>query len=297
MPGDQVQLTDPKGRTAPSSLAPGKAFHTHRGSVAHDDLIGAPEGSVVDLAGGTRVRRAAPAARRLHAVDAARRRGRLPQGRRADRGHGRHLPRRPGARGGRRLRRADLLAAARDRRGRLLVSYERRPTSPRSPSERGALLRRPASGLAAGDGDCPADRSRRARRGRRTGRRFDRVVLDMLAPWEYVDAAAGRSVPGGLICSYVATTTQLSRSWRHCARTAASPSRRLGDHVRGWHVEGLAVRPEHRMVGHTGFLVTARRLAGGRRRAAAAAPAAVQGRRRRPMAAVRIRKCRPSRPG
>ena len=53
VPGDQVQLTDPKGRKHLVVLQPGKSFHTHRGSVAHDDLIGSPEGSVVKSSGGT----------------------------------------------------------------------------------------------------------------------------------------------------------------------------------------------------------------------------------------------------
>ena len=52
-PGDQVQLTDPKGRQHLVVLQAGKSFHTHRGSLAHDDLIGSPEGSVVRSSGGT----------------------------------------------------------------------------------------------------------------------------------------------------------------------------------------------------------------------------------------------------
>ena len=94
--------------------------------------------------------------------------------------------------------------------------------------------------------------------------RFDRVILDMLAPWEYADAASACLGGGGLICCYVATTTQLSRivealrGQGSFAEPAASETL-----VRGWHVEGLAVRPDHRMVAHTGFLVTARRLADG----------------------------------
>ncbi len=70
-------------------------------------------------------------------------------------------------------------------------------------------------------------------------------------------------MPGGIVCAYVATTTQLSpRSSRplreHGGFTEPEPWESL---VRGWHVEGLAVRPDHQMNGHTGFLVTARRLA------------------------------------
>src|ERR1700734_3320323 len=51
--GDQVQLTDPKGRMHQIVLQPGAAFHTHRGALSHDDLIGAPEGSVVTATSGT----------------------------------------------------------------------------------------------------------------------------------------------------------------------------------------------------------------------------------------------------
>ena len=92
----------------------------------------------------------------------------------------------------------------------------------------------------------------------------DRVVLDMLAPWECVDRVARALTPGGLCIAYVATTTQLGRVTEtlraHGGFTEPQPWESL---VRDWHVEGLAVRPGHKMVGHTGFLVTARRLAPG----------------------------------
>jgi tRNA (adenine57-N1/adenine58-N1)-methyltransferase len=97
-------------------------------------------------------------------------------------------------------------------------------------------------------------------------RRVDRVVLDMLAPWECVDAVADALVPGGLVCAYVATTTQLGRVVEtlraHGGFTEPQPWESL---VRDWHVEGLAIRPGHKMIGHTGFLVTARRMAPGQR--------------------------------
>ena len=93
---------------------------------------------------------------------------------------------------------------------------------------------------------------------------IDRVVLDMLAPWDVLDVVAKAIVPGGVVCAYVATTTQLSRVVetlrQHGSFTEPQSSETM---IRGWHVDGLAVRPDHRMVGHTGFLVTARRLAPG----------------------------------
>jgi len=93
---------------------------------------------------------------------------------------------------------------------------------------------------------------------------FDRVILDMLAPWDCVDATASALAPGGLACCYVATTTQLSRIVEALRGHGGFDEPAAWESLtRGWHVEGLAVRPEHRMVGHTGFLVTARRLAPG----------------------------------
>ncbi len=94
----------------------------------------------------------------------------------------------------------------------------------------------------------------------------DRVILDLLAPWECVDAAGESLRPGGLLCGYVATTTQLSRFVEtlrvHGGFTEPQSWESL---ARDWHVEGLAVRPGHKMIGHTAFLVTARRLAPGQR--------------------------------
>jgi tRNA (adenine57-N1/adenine58-N1)-methyltransferase len=92
----------------------------------------------------------------------------------------------------------------------------------------------------------------------------DRVVLDMLSPWEVLASVTSALTPGGVLCGYVATTTQLSR--------LVEAVRASGDYaepaaweslMRSWHVDGLAVRPDHRMVAHTGFLMTARRLAPG----------------------------------
>jgi tRNA (adenine57-N1/adenine58-N1)-methyltransferase len=91
----------------------------------------------------------------------------------------------------------------------------------------------------------------------------DRVVLDMLAPWEVLPVVSAALRPGGVLVGYVATATQLSRlveALRECGYTEPTAWETL---TRPWHVVGLAVRPEHRMVGHTAFLVTARRLAPG----------------------------------
>jgi tRNA (adenine57-N1/adenine58-N1)-methyltransferase catalytic subunit len=92
----------------------------------------------------------------------------------------------------------------------------------------------------------------------------DRVILDMLAPWECIDAVAAVLVAGGVLCCYVATTTQLARTVETIrAHGGFTEPASWESMIRTWHVEGLAVRPDHRMIGHTGFLVTSRRLAPG----------------------------------
>ena len=90
------------------------------------------------------------------------------------------------------------------------------------------------------------------------------MVLDMLAPWECVSALAEVLIPGGVFCAYVTTTTQLAQTVEtlrvHTGFTEPEATESL---IRAWHVEGLAVRPRHNMVGHTGFVITSRRMAPG----------------------------------
>jgi tRNA (adenine57-N1/adenine58-N1)-methyltransferase catalytic subunit len=96
------------------------------------------------------------------------------------------------------------------------------------------------------------------------GETYDRVILDMLAPWECVEMAANVLRPGGVFLAYVATTTQLSATAEALKAdghfTEPESSETI---VRGWHHEGLAVRPQQRMIGHTGFLIQSRRMAPG----------------------------------
>lgn len=258
--GDTVQLTDAKGRHHSFVLESGKEFHTHRGSIAHDDLIGGPEGVVVKTSGsaaylalrplladftlgmprGAAVVYPKDAAQVVHLGDV------FPGARVIEAGAG------SGALS------CALLRAVGDS-GRVW-SYERRADFAevaRANVERFFAGPHPAWTLTVGDlvESLAAEP---------LAEPADRVVLDMLAPWEVVDAVAGVLAPGGVVTAYVATTTQLSRTVEtlrgHGAFTEPTAWESL---VRGWHVEGLAVRPEHRMIGHTGFLVTARRLAPG----------------------------------
>ena len=95
-PGERVTLTDAKGRKHSVLLAEGGVFHTSKGGIAHDDLIGGPEGVVVHSPGGTAYLALRPLLADVHRDDAARRGGRLPQGRRSDRDGGADIF--PGAR-------------------------------------------------------------------------------------------------------------------------------------------------------------------------------------------------------
>ncbi|HWA65889.1 MAG TPA: tRNA (adenine-N1)-methyltransferase [Mycobacteriales bacterium] len=254
--GDLVQLTDPKGRMHTIALTPGKEFHTHRGVIAHDELIGQPEGIVVTSAGGTDYLALRPllsdyvlsmprGATIVYPKDAAQIVAM------ADICPGAHVVE-AGAGSG--ALTCSLLRAVGS--AGTVTSYERRDEFAdvaRSNVERFFGEAPPTWRLEVGDVvDAPGEAV------------ADRVVLDMLAPWEVVEASARLLVPGGVFCAYVATTTQLSATVEglrtHGGFAEPAPWETL---VRGWHVDGLAVRPDHRMIGHTGFLVTARRLAPG----------------------------------
>ena len=93
---------------------------------------------------------------------------------------------------------------------------------------------------------------------------FDRVIFDMLAPWDCLESAFQALVPGGVLCCYVATTTQLSKTAEAIkARGDFSEPESFETLLRSWHHEGLAVRPMHSMNAHTGFLLFTRKLAEG----------------------------------
>jgi tRNA (adenine57-N1/adenine58-N1)-methyltransferase catalytic subunit len=280
--GDQVQLTDPKGRQHLVVLQPGKLFHTHRGSLAHDDLIGSPEGSVLRSSGGTPYVAVRPlladftlamtrGAAVIYPKDAAQivaLADIFPGARVLEAGAG------SGALS------CWLLRAVGE--AGLLVSYERRADFAdiaRANVERFFGGPHPAWQLRTGDvadvgtvGDLstgPGPDSGTGLDGGTgpgagAGERFDRVVLDMVAPWEEVGTAAQALTGGGVICCYVSTVTQLSRAVEAIREQGSFDEPAAWESLtRGWHVDGLAVRPDHHMVGHTGFLITARRLADG----------------------------------
>ena len=260
--GDRVQLTDPKGRHYTLVLTPGGQYHTHRGAVAHDDVIGQDEGSLVTSAGGT----AYLALRPLLADYVLS----MPRGAQViypkDTGQiimwGDIFP---GARvleagaGSGALTCSLLRAVGPDGR---VTSYEVRADHAEH-AERN---------VTAFFGERPDNWDLRVRdlAGHGTpdevdeAAEADRMILDMLAPWEMLPVAARSVIPGGVLVIYVATTTQLSKVTEALREQQCWTEPQAWETLmRPWHVVGLAVRPEHRMVAHTAFVLTTRRLADG----------------------------------
>jgi len=253
--GDRVQLTDAKGRHYTMLLSPGGEFHTHRGAIAHDDVIGAPEGSVVtstngdpflvlrpllidyvlSMPRGAQVIYPKDAAQIVHEGDI------FPGATVLEAGAG------SGA------LTCSLLRAV-GPTGRV-ISYEVRDDHAVHAARNVDTFfgERPDNwDLVIAD---LADYD---------GPQADRVVLDMLSPWDVLDTVAKALVPGGVLMVYVATVTQLSRIVEALRQQQCWTEPRSWETLqRGWDVVGLAVRPQHNMRGHTAFLVSARRLAPG----------------------------------
>jgi len=254
--GERVRLTDPKGRNHSVLLEAGKTFFTAKGAIEHDALIGAPDGNVVTSSGGTEYLVLRPllenfvtsmprGAAVVYPKDAAQ------IVTMADIFPGAHVVE---AGVGSGALTCSLLRAVVP--GGRVTSYERREDFAEI-AERNvtSFFGAPHPSWTLTVGDLAIDLAERD---------VDRVVLDMLAPWECLPAVADALVPGGMVCAYVATTTQLSRFVETVREHGGFTEPEAWESmVRGWHVEGLAVRPQHRMNGHTGFLTTARRMAPG----------------------------------
>jgi tRNA (adenine57-N1/adenine58-N1)-methyltransferase len=258
--GERVQLTDPKGRLHTITLGAGKQFHTHRGYLAHDQLIGAPDGSTVTNTAGVEYLALRPlladyvmSMPRGAAVVYPKDAGQIVM--MADVFPGAVVVEAGVGSGALSM---SLLRAVGDTGH--VYSFERR-------ADFADIAQANARAFFGGDhpawtvtvGDLVE-----ALPGTVAAGTVDRVVLDMLAPWECLDAVSTALAPGGVLICYVATATQLSKVAEamrdHGSFTEPSAWESL---VRGWHLEGLAVRPQHRMHGHTGFLITTRRLAPG----------------------------------
>ncbi|WP_029135791.1 tRNA (adenine-N1)-methyltransferase [Nakamurella lactea] len=252
--GDRVQLTDTKGRKYTVILETGAQFHTHRGAIDHDLLIGVPEGSVVNSANGTPYLALRPlltdyvlsmprgaaviypkdAAQIVHWGDI------FPGATVLEAGAG------SGA------LTCSLLRAVGPTGS--VISYEVREDHAEH-AERNVQRF---------FGEHPENWSLRiADMAVHTGE-VDRIVLDMLEPWAMLPTVSANLVPGGVLIVYVASTTQLSRVAEALREDGGYTEPQAWESMhREWHLVGLAVRPEHRMIGHTAFLLSARKLAPG----------------------------------
>jgi tRNA (adenine57-N1/adenine58-N1)-methyltransferase len=258
--GDRVQLTGPRGKLNTITLEPGKVFHTHRGILDHDTIIGLPDGSVVTNNVGVEHLALRPlltdfvmsmprGAAIIYPKDSAQI---LALG---DIFPGATVVEAGVGSGALSLWLLRAIGPA-----GTLHSFERRDEfGDVAQANVATFLGHDPDNWSVTIGDLQVELPLAV-----AEQSVDRVVLDMLAPWECIDVVTAALKPGGVLLCYVATVTQLSR--------VAEAIRATGDFthpqssetmVRGWHVEGLAVRPDHRMIGHTGFLITARRLAPG----------------------------------
>jgi tRNA (adenine57-N1/adenine58-N1)-methyltransferase catalytic subunit len=245
--GERVLLVDPKGRKYLVTLAAGAAFHTHAGIVTHDDLIGLPAGSTVL---GSTGRRFAVVRPTLSDVVL-----KMPRGAQVI------YPKDLGAI----LLAADVgpavrvleagvgsgaLSMAMVRAGAAVVGYERRP-------DFACRARQNVAEYMGGEVTYRVE-ERDVYEG--IEGRFDRVVLDLPEPWRVVAHAAGALTPGGILCSYLPSVTQVVELRAELERSPFAMAETSEVLRRTWHVEERSVRPDHRMVAHTGFLTTARLL-------------------------------------
>ena len=260
--GERIQVTDTKGARNTFQLDPRGCFQSRRGSFRHRDVVGLEEGTVLTTETGHELLLLRPLLADYVLS--------MPRGAQVvyPKDSGQVVAMGdifPGARVleagvGSGALTMSLLSAIGE--GGYLLSIERRPDFARIAASNVDSWfggHHPAWELRTGDFAEVVDT-------RIEAASVDRIVLDMLAPWENVAACARALAPGGLLLAYVATTTQLSRTveaLRHCGLFTEPES--WESMVRTWNVDGLSVRPDHRMVAHTGFLITARRLAAGSR--------------------------------
>ncbi|WP_276652238.1 tRNA (adenine-N1)-methyltransferase [Corynebacterium vitaeruminis] len=258
-PGDRVQLTDPKRRHATIVLQPGGEYHTHKGIIRHDDIIGADEGTVVRSEQGyeylcfrhlmvDHVLSMPRGAAVIYPKDSAQilvEGDIFPGARVLEAGAG------SGA-----LSMALLRAVG--EKG-TVISYEIREDH----------LDFAEANVDEYFGGRPANWEPHLGDLREVTREtiggpVDRVILDMLEPWECLETVKDLLIPGGVFMTYVATVPQLMKVMEGIRELKCFTEPRAWESlVRDWRVEGLATRPEHRMNAHTAFLVMARRLADG----------------------------------
>ncbi len=251
--GELVVLVDRRDRRYLRTLEAGGRFHTHAGYLEHDELIGASEGSAHRTSEGMELTVLRPTREDFvletergaqvvypkdqAAIVAA-----------ADIRPGCHVVEAGAGSGALTL----ALLAAVGPSGRV-VSYERR-------SDHLAVARRNVARFLGAEPDNWEVHERDVADDL-ADLLADRVVLDLTDPWSLVAPVAAPRAPGGLVLADTPTVPQVMRLTERLREDG-----RFGEVTttetleRGWHVDGLSVRPDHRMVAHTAFLTTARRV-------------------------------------
>lgn len=248
--GEQVLLIDTKKRRYLITLAAGKEFHSHSGTVAHDAVIGSPEGTtfrsshgmyytvirptlsdfVLKMPRGAQVIYPKDLGPILLLADI------FPGARVLESGIG-----------------SGALSMAMLRAGADIVGYELRED----------FAARAVKNVTGFLGEAVRDRYRVEIRDSYEGideTDLDRVVLDLPEPWQVVKHAARALHPGGIFLAYTPQITQAVQLRETLAESPFGMAETVEVLHRGWHIEGQSVRPDHRMVAHTGFLTHARLL-------------------------------------
>jgi tRNA (adenine57-N1/adenine58-N1)-methyltransferase catalytic subunit len=248
--GDRILLFDTKGRRYLVTLAEGAEFHTHAGPVAHDDLLGQTEGTVVRSTHGVRYTAVRPTLAELIL--------KMPRG--AQVIYPKDL--------GPMLLLADIFPGARVleagvgsgalsmtllRAGAIVMGYELRED----------FAHRARTNVVAFLGPDVLDRYRIEVRDIYDGidvAGLDRMILDLPEPWRVVKHAETALQPGGILVSYLPTIVQVAQLREALDQSGFGMAETIEVLQRSWHVQGQSVRPDHRMVAHTGFLTAARLL-------------------------------------
>ena len=257
--GDRVQLTDAKRRHYTVILEEGGQFHSHKGIINHDDIVGMDEGSVIESTLGSsfllfrhlmvdHVLSMPRGAAVIYPKDAAQIlvEGDIFMGARVlEAGAG------SGA-----LSMSLLRAVGPEGH---VYSYEVRDDH----------LEYAVDNVKEYFGEQPEWWSPRLGdlgdvTAADLGGPVDRVILDMLEPWEHLETVRDLLIPGGVFMTYVATVPQLMKVMEGIRELKCFTEPKAWESlVREWKVDGLATRPEHRMNAHTAFLIWTRRLADG----------------------------------
>ncbi len=250
--GERVLLLDRRGRRYLVVLEKGGEFHTHNGPVPHDQILGQADASVVRSTRGSRYVAVRPTLAEVVLE--------MPRG--AQVIYPKDL--------GPILIMADIFPGARVLEaglgsGALSMTLLRAGAEVYGYEVREDFASRAARNVAQFLGQAALERYHVEIRDVYEGigeRGLDRVLLDLPEPWRAVKHASAALRPGGIILSYLPSIAQVMALREALEGTGFAMAETTEVLQRSWHVEGQAVRPEHRMVAHTGFLTTARLLAG-----------------------------------